>query len=116
MPLQSLPLLLLILACSHDALGGTITVNSPADIIKADAIITLREAMLIARGDRAVYINTDDPRLPDGDEKPIGLGFVKLSGEFGEDLDWEGTVKNKGGTSIVIQARTGAGDSWHLYE
>ena len=51
-----------------------------------------------------------------GDEKPIGLGLVKLSGEFGEDLDWEGTVNNKGGTGIVIGEKTIAGSSWHLYE
>ena len=51
----------------------------------------------------------------DGKDTQLGLGFVKLSGEFGEDLDWESDVF-KQGTSITIGSEASANRSWPLYD
>ena len=50
----------------------------------------------------------------EGTKTPVNIGFVKLSGEFGEDLDWENDV-TKSGTSIDIAEKAAAEKSWHLY-
>ncbi|MCH8333917.1 putative Ig domain-containing protein [Candidatus Sumerlaeota bacterium] len=51
----------------------------------------------------------------EGTKTPVNIGFIKLSGEFGENLSWDNEV-TKDGTELTIEKAAGAGSVWHLYE
>ena len=65
-----------------------------------------------------VYLYGSYARDGAGKDTPINIGSIELSGQFGENLEWENVISDNGG--IVVKITTAgvetAAQLWHLYE
>ena len=79
--------------------AGTIKVNSSTDGAPAnDGFITLREALLIARGDRTPFEHPD----PDVDDEVFSMGILLIVGEVGAGISDTIQVLNNAGPLHVL--------------